>query len=268
MQKSTYEVSHEIASISNGGKIHAQNTWLYSLLDSDLVVSDLNSLAKTTINGASPVSTFCVSPANDGCIAISYQNSLTCIYIDSIKTVSIKTNLVLTSVFHPLGKMFAVGSFDSTVKIFNLAGNCTHNYKNSSLVSALLFTNTKLVSACTDGSIRIFDLITRNLVVLDDAHNSTVRGLCISNDGQYLFSSSRDSSMSKWRVDDGSVVFTVATRESIDAICSVVWMGMEVICTGGVEGIIKCWDSNIGDLICAVEGSVGVGVSKEILSLM
>ena len=52
------------------------------------------------------------------------------------------------------------------------------------------------------GEVQIWDYLTCIRKAVIDAHNCGVTGICFSNDGLYIFSSSWDATVKQWSVQD------------------------------------------------------------------
>lgn len=72
-------------------------------------------------------------------------------------------------------------------------------------------------------------------------HRKAVRALCITQDGQNMFSGSKDKSFCKVDLDTGSVVVNKANAHSA-AIYSMATVDENVVVTGDEDGVICMWD--------------------------
>lgn len=74
-----------------------------------------------------------------------------------------------------------------------------------------------LFSACDDGEVRIWDLVTKSCVhSLKGGHISAVPALCLSPDGWLLLSGGRDKVVCVWDIRNGSRVATMPVYESLE----------------------------------------------------
>jgi WD40 repeat protein len=69
-------------------------------------------------------------------------------------------------------------------------------------LSAVLFTRDggAVVSAATDGTLKIWNTATGDLLLTLPAHSSAVTGLVLSADGKLLVSAAQDGSISFWGI--------------------------------------------------------------------
>lgn len=202
----------------------------------------------------------------------------------------------------PTSTYLASGSADGVVKVWDIArGYPTHIFKgHGGVVSALAFDfpfdpssvsrerRMRLVTACVDTKIRIFDLsssaarsgsATRPQAVLE-GHVSVPRGLDVSRDGKWLVSGGRDSVVLVWDIfmkasDAGttksskakgkekdampSLIKTIPVLERVEAVGllrqddNLVGPSSDIaklqIYTGGEKGIVRVWDALKGSVL-------------------
>eukprot|EP00188_Purpureofilum_apyrenoidigerum_P005452 Plantae.Rhodophyta-Purpureofilum_apyrenoidigerum.ctg71023.p1 GENE.Plantae.Rhodophyta-Purpureofilum_apyrenoidigerum.ctg71023~~Plantae.Rhodophyta-Purpureofilum_apyrenoidigerum.ctg71023.p1 ORF type:complete len:146 (+),score=13.99 Plantae.Rhodophyta-Purpureofilum_apyrenoidigerum.ctg71023:24-440(+) len=68
-----------------------------------------------------------------------------------------------------------------------------------------------ICSGSADGSVRVWNLAARSSTVhVEKAHESFVRGVAISADGERVFSCGDDKAIRSWSIDTGEAVFSMA----------------------------------------------------------
>jgi U3 small nucleolar RNA-associated protein 13 len=203
----------------------------------------------------------------------------------------------------PTSTYLASGAADGVVKVWDIArGYVTHVLKgHAGVVSALAFDypfdpaavdrarTMRLVTACVDTKIRIFDLsaaaarsgaAAKPEAVLE-GHVSVPRGLDVSRDGRWLVSGGRDSVVLVWDISrrvtsdsgpgkstkakgkekDGApqLVKTIPVLERVEAVGLIRQDDNPAgassadsklqFYTGGEKGVIKVWDARKGSVV-------------------
>lgn len=169
---------------------------------------------------------------------------------------------IITCAADPTGTLFATGSADGIVKVWDAArAHCTHVFKgHGGVISALVFdilqggSRARLISGADDCKIRVWDLRTRECLHVLDGHVSVVRGLDVTPDGKLLVSGGRDKVVNVWDLDRGVLRKTMPVFETVESIGLVdvpteggKGKGKEgetrrAVFTGGDKGVIRLWD--------------------------
>lgn len=202
---------------------------------------------------------------------------------------------IITSASDPTGTLFATGSADGLVKVWDAdKGHCTHVFKgHGGVISSLVFDiaqgvgkgkgRAKLVSGADDCLIRVWDLLSRECLFVLDGHVSVVRGLDVSRDGTTLVSGGRDKVVNVWDLERGVLKRTMPVFETIEVV-GLVRVGekgkgkgkagheddgaKDVIFTGGDKGVVRLWDLVTGQQIMGKDEAAPRGKTHEILDIM
>jgi WD40 repeat protein len=159
--------------------------------------------------------------------------------------------------FTPDGNRLVSGSFDKTIKLWQLDnGKMIHTLADrpKGVFALAVSPNGKfLVSGSWDETIELWNLETatplQNLV----QHTASVRSLAISADSQTLISGSFDKTIKLWHLPTGVVTKTINSPEAIAAI-ALSANGKFLVSTGD-DGTIELWSLNSGEAIAESIGN-------------
>lgn len=108
---------------------------------------------------------------------------------------------------------------------------------------------TKIVTACIDGSIRVYEALTGNHIhTIPNAHTGAVLCLDISDDDQYIVSGGEDSKVKMWKMNSWSFEREF-TGHTGDVRCVKFTPSGFRILSGATDDEVKIWNSNSGTLI-------------------
>lgn len=146
------------------------------------------------------------------------------------------------------GKL-ASGSADRTVKLWNLDGRqlCTFS-GHSGLIDAVAFSpNGRFVaSGSWDYTIKVWDVITKELVQTLNEHSGWVKCLAISPDGKNLISGSADKTLKIWNLETGKVEKVFEHKSIIDAVA--ISPDGQLLASGSTDKTLRIWNLKTGEL--------------------
>ena len=127
---------------------------------------------------------------------------------------------VLSVAFSPDGKTIATGSWDKTVKLWNLEGKEIQSFKHSDDVWGVAFSpdGKTIATGSDDKTIKLWSLDGRELQTFK-GHSARVWSVAFSPDGKTIASGSNDKTVKLWSLDGrelesfqghNSVIFSVA----------------------------------------------------------
>lgn len=200
---------------------------------------------------------------------------------------------IITCAADPTGTLFATGSADGIVKVWDAArAHCTHVFKgHGGVISALVFdiapkgtgnadARARLISGADDTKIRVWDLRSRECVHVLEGHVSVVRGLDVTPDGRLLVSGGRDKVVNVWDLERGVIRKTLPVFETLESVGLVEvpvatgkGKGKEgqmrrAVYTAGDKGALRLWDITTGEQIPTQGPSSAAGKTHEILDVM
>ena len=169
------------------------------------------------------------------------------------------TDYVWSVAFSPNGKMLASGSWDQTVRLWNVnTGRLLHTltgHTNEVLSVAFSPDGKTLASASWDGTIRLWNPNNGKLKRTLTGHAGGVASVVFSPDGQTLASSSRDRTIRLWNPNNGKLKKTLTGYT--DWINPVAFSpdGQHLAC--GRYNTIRLWNIQTGEYKNISEGHTG-----------
>jgi len=165
----------------------------------------------------------------------------------------------------PDGKTLASGSWDQTIKIWNLEtgefiGTLTgHSDRvNSVTISG---DGKLLASGSSDETIKFWNLYTGELLFTFPGHSMEVNSVAISPNGQVIASSGgADNTIKLWNLRTGELLRTL--RGHLDNVNAVVFSpDGKILASGSSDATSKVWDVESGKLLRTLS-SLNVGVNS------
>ncbi|GAA6002933.1 hypothetical protein JCM10207_001903 [Rhodosporidiobolus poonsookiae] len=290
--KTSFNVAKSYSPIHTGGKavLSGDGTWLVSTLNEQALVTDLETgeQVQELKGDTSAVTTLSITPSplspQDGGYLLTCCRSLS-LHVYSLPSLTLLRQIpraheapIITCAADPTGTLFATGSADGVVKVWDAAhGHCTHVFKgHGGVISAMAFDiasagdggrqgRARLVTGADDCKIRVWDLRSRECLHVLDGHVSVVRGLDVTKDGKVLVSGGRDKVVNVWDLERGVLRKTMPVFETLEAIGLVqvpegaaidkkgkgkeTGATRQAVFTGGDKGAIRLWDLKTGEQI-------------------
>lgn len=173
------------------------------------------------------------------------------------QTISAHSDWVRCLSFTPDGTKLVSGSFDKTIKVWQLnQGQAIYtltDHVKGVFALAVSPDGKLLASSSWDELIKLWNLETGTLLQNLTHHRASVRSLAISADSKTLIGGSFDRTISLWNLVDGGIVKTISDSESIAAI-SLSPNGKFVASTGD-DGTVKIWSLTTGTLLVTSSGN-------------
>jgi serine/threonine protein kinase len=175
----------------------------------------------------------------------------------SIKTINGHSDWVFTVAFSPDGEMLASGSFDNTIKLWEIkTGNLIKTLEGHTYwVNSVAFSpdGEILASGSWDWTIKLWDIKTGKLLKTLKGHTDAVNSVAFSPDGDILASGSEDNTIKLWEIKTGNLIKTLEGHT--DAVNSVAFSpDGDILASGSWDWTIKLWDIKTGKLIKTLEG--------------
>jgi small GTP-binding protein len=159
--------------------------------------------------------------------------------------------------FSPDGKLFACGSSDRTVKLFDMETGSQVRLLEGHLgsVSSVAFSpdGRLLVSGSTDRTVRLWDVKTGEQIRSLEGHQDTVFSVAFSPNGQRLASGSSDRTVRIWDVEMEGGIRTL--RGHSGSVRSVVFrVEGRYLASGSDDHTVRLWEVETGKQIRSFDG--------------
>jgi len=115
---------------------------------------------------------------------------------------------------------------------------------------------TRLATASTDGTAKIWDVRTGNLILTLVGHASAIIDIAYSPDGKKIATASGDATAKIWDAATGEELFTLTGHSA--GLSSVAFSpDGKFLATGSGDNTAKIWDVETGDELLTLPGSQG-----------
>ena len=183
------------------------------------------------------------------------------------------------------GALVATGCSAHEIRVWDVPGGfCTHSFSgHNGLVLRVIFHSRELLlaSAGDDGTVVIWDLVTKKKKCGLRGHVSAVTALAWSQDEWHLLSASRDKTVVVWDVRTNERMRTIAIFDSIEAM-TMLPPGAPVpgvsgnmdpskamfFATGGEGGDLKVWDGHTGRCVHTHKRAGGSALARDIVAVL
>ena len=167
---------------------------------------------------------------------------------------------VASVAYNPNGQILASGSYDNTIKLWNLTKNKEiRTFKgHSAWVAGVAITpnNRSLVSSSYDNTIKLWNLVNGKPIRTFKGHSDSVGTLLVTKDGKTIISGSFDHTIKLWNLKSGEEIRTLSGHSSkVSAIA--ISPDNKMLVSGSDDQTIKIWNLLTGKLIRTLEAHQG-----------
>jgi WD40 repeat protein len=167
--------------------------------------------------------------------------------VKELATLTGHTANVWSVAFSPDGRRLATGSYDQTVKLWDVStrrelATLTGHTAN---VWSVAFSpdGQRLATGSYDQTVKLWDVSMREALATLSGHQSKVYAVAFSPDGTKLTSASSDKTVKLWDVSEGNEVKELATLNHGEAVYAVAFSkDSGALATGGKDGAVQLWD--------------------------
>lgn len=191
------------------------------------------------------------APARVGSASVKPQN-WRCIH-----TLTGHSDWVRCLAISPDGKTLASGSFDKTIKLWQLPDGKlidTLSRHSKGVFSVAITPDGQMASGSWDETIKLWQLDTGKLIDTLTGHSGSVRSIAIAPDGQTLISGSFDATIKLWSISRGKFIRSL-TEEAGQVYAIAVSPDGQILASGGEDGIITLWGVDTGKQLAVLTGN-------------
>jgi WD40 repeat protein len=176
---------------------------------------------------------------------------------DLHQTIAAHSDWVRCLSFTPMGDKLVSGSFDKTIKLWQLdTGKALYTLGDrlKGVFALAISPDGKfLASGSRDETIDLWDLAAGTLIRNLSQHKASVRSLAIAPDSQTLISGSFDQTIILWGLPEGSVSKTIVDQEPVAAIA--LSADGSFLASTGDDGTVRIWSLKSGLKIAESTGN-------------
>jgi len=174
---------------------------------------------------------------------------------------------VTRCVFSPDGTQVLSGSYDQTLKLWNVAtGECHRTFSgHRSAVSSCVFSpdGTHVLSGSHDKTLKLWNVATGECYRTFSGHRSPVNSCVFSPDGTHVLSGSHDKTLKLWNVATGECHRTFSGHTNLVRSSVFSPDGTQVL-SGSSDNTLKLWDVATGECHRTFSGHTnGVRVCRD-----
>jgi WD40 repeat protein len=164
---------------------------------------------------------------------------------------------VLACAITPDGRRLVSGSWDSTLKIWDLESGreIATLQGHTAWVNACAITpdGQRLVSGAVDGTLTVWDLETKRAVATLQGHAAPVNTCAVTPDGRCLVSGAEDHTLKIWDLNTERPAATLQGHAASVNACAVTPDGRYLV-SGSWDSTLKVWDLETGRPVATLQG--------------
>ncbi|XP_031502912.1 protein TORMOZ EMBRYO DEFECTIVE [Nymphaea colorata] len=229
--KSNYRCTPAFERFYTGGPyaVSPDSSFLACACDNDVKIVDaLDSSVRATLEGDSGrITAITIGPDGRFLFSASHSRQIRVWDLSSFKCVrswKAREGIVMNIACDSSGGLVATAE-ERKVLVWDVEGGyCTHYFQgHEGVVRTILFhpdaNHLLLFSGSDDGTVRVWDLVTKKCASVLRKHFSTVTSLAVSENGWTLLSAARDRVVNLWNLRNYNFEKTITTYEVVEAIC-------------------------------------------------
>ncbi|CAN1213171.1 hypothetical protein TUMEXPCC7403_23400 [Tumidithrix helvetica PCC 7403] len=150
--------------------------------------------------------------------------------------------IVISVAFSPDGKTIATGSWDNTVKLWNLEGKEIQSFKghSGSVISVAFSPDGKTIATGSgDNTVKLWNLERKEIQALK-GHSASVISVAFSPDGKTIATGSADKIVKLWNLEGKEIQSFKGHRASVSSVAFS--PDGKTIATGSWDNTVKLWN--------------------------
>ncbi|MDE2887843.1 MAG: hypothetical protein OXR72_06480 [Gemmatimonadota bacterium] len=167
------------------------------------------------------------------------------------------THWVFNVLFSPDGRVVASGSYDNTMRLWDVAtGEALNTLSHPSAINSVSFSpdGTTVASGADDNNVHLWNVATGERITTLPGHTNPVRSVVFSPDGSTLASGSDDNTVKLWDVGAGKTISTLVGHTG--AVLSVLFApDGKVLASRSKDKTVRLWDAVTGTSLATLPHS-------------
>jgi WD40 repeat protein len=227
-----------------------------------------NGILIMTIQGQSSIRSFSISPDGNQIVTI-FANDKT-VQVWDLKTGSLvklyngNFGQPRSCAISPNGRWIILGSDQYPYDEYNLhfldakSGSVLNSFnahKDSINACCCFPDGKKVVSASSDGTVKVWNLKSGALIMTIDVQSESVNSCAVSPDGKRIVTASDDHSVKIWNSDNGKLIKTSDDHSGEVTACSFFPDGKRIL-SASYDQTIKVWNSEINPPLIKVDNHI------------
>jgi len=225
--------------------------------DGNIIIWNLTDYKKDSIISRHSTAVVALATLNSVLLASSSDETIKIINVNSgmvVSTLSGHLNYINSLIFLP-GELYLIsGSFDKTVKVWQLSGPSQNNLNanreissidlNSTVNTLISYNLSQFISGTADGMIHIFESAETETVLCEE--NSAIFSLAVLRTS-YLASGSTNGRLSFWNLKNNRSFVKSLQIDKQFSVLSMAYIENGTIAVGLTSGIVKILKLNLPD---------------------
>jgi len=183
------------------------------------------------------------------------------IITEPIRTFEGHTDRVTSVVFSPDGQQILSGSWDKTLKLWDVnTGSLVRSFTgHTDSVNSVAFSpdGQTILSGSSDNTVKLWNVSTGQLIYTFIGHSGSVNSVAISSDGQIILSGSSDGTIKLWNISTKQLTLTLVDLERPVSVSSIAISSDKKTVLSGSGEMTRLWNLSTGEITKVSYGDYG-----------